>query len=116
MRQYGGLFLFIFLLLTAACKRNDPAPVGGVKLTVTYDFPYPTYSVYTEAGWSSNRTVTPLRQDKLVFDKFVDGTRRQSTIQLDDLNAGNYVIVLSSSTAKEVQVTAGRENTYDWVL
>ncbi|NML63765.1 hypothetical protein HHL22_00955 [Hymenobacter sp. RP-2-7] len=114
MRRSALLLSSGLLLLTAACQRADPAPLGGVKVTVTYTFPYDTYALYTEVGWAGPNRAAPLQENKFNLTGTA-GSLRKSVIEVNDLNPGNYVITLLSS-AKSVQVTAGRQNEYTWNL
>ncbi len=107
-------------LLVSACKKTDPAPTTGtLALTFTYDSLYAGYSLFTEEGWRlrvTTGTGNPLRSGMFPGPPPVTSTRLKSYVTFSDLNAGNYVFVVTTVTAQSVQVTAGQTNAYTFSL
>jgi hypothetical protein len=106
--------------LVSACKKNDPVPTtGSPALTFTYDSIYAGYSLFTEEGWRlrvTTGTGNPLRSGMFAGPPPITNTRVKTYVAFNDLNAGNYVFVVTTSTAQSVQVTAGQTNAYTFSL
>ncbi|UYZ64696.1 hypothetical protein [Hymenobacter weizhouensis] len=102
--------LFSLTLLLGACKKEEAEPQTG-NLVISFKFNQSLsqayYRLYTEQGWASNRPVSPLREGQLGVA--APNTTTTAKVELNDLNAGNYVFVLGSNQWS-VQVTAGKTN------
>jgi hypothetical protein len=99
----ANLLVTLFL---ASCTKDEVAPQTG-DLAIT--FPYTSqlagarYLLFTEGTWTNfSRSVDALREGTITNTA---GTR--TTIQIKNLNAGNYVFVVGSNNWS-VQVTAGQ--------
>lgn len=102
------------------CKKNEPAPTtGNLALTFSYDSIYAGYSLFTEEGWRTyvmTGVANPLRRGTFSGPYPVTNTRLKSYVAFNDLNPGNYVFAVKTSTAQTVQVTAGQTTPYSFDL
>ena len=109
------LRFLVFVLLTGAvcaCQKEEvPPQTGNLLLRVNYggNLSRAPYYLFTEQVWASGRSATPLREGALpaLAATAITGN---AVVELKDLNAGNYIFVLgsSSSSSWSVQVTAGK--------
>ena len=116
LRPFCLVALLVATFLVSACKKNEPVPTtGNLALTFTYDSIYAGYSLFTEEGWrirATTGTGNPLRSGTFAGRPPFTNMRLKTYIALNDLNVGNYVFVVTTSTAQSVQVTAGQTNAY----
>jgi hypothetical protein len=92
---------------------------GSPALTFTYDSIYAGYSLFTEEGWRlrvTTGTGNSLRSGTFPGPPSISNTRLKTYVAFNDLNAGNYVFVVTALTAQSVQVTAGQTNAYTFSL
>jgi hypothetical protein len=100
----------LVILLLLSCNKEEIAPQTG-DLTLT--FPYTTqlsgarYALFTEGIWTTPiRSATPLREGTM--PKLTGSTTEgRATIEIKNLNAGNYVFVVGNNNWS-VQVTSGQ--------
>jgi hypothetical protein len=109
MRLLRHLLILLLLLgAVSACKKEEVAPQTGnllLRFAYTPSVSGATYLLFTEQVWTSTgRTATALRTGEL--PRLTTGN---ATVEIKDLNAGNYVFVLGSASWS-VQVTAGKTN------
>jgi hypothetical protein len=110
LRTQLAYLLLLCPLLLGACKKDDVTPqTGNLGLSFKYgsDLSGTRYSLYTEQVWANGRpSATPLRDGTI--PTIASGATSSTRIEIDDLNAGNYVFTVGSSNAWSVQVTAGK--------
>ena len=119
-RIFYLLALSLATTCVTGCKKEEPVPTTGkLALTFSYDSIYAGYSLFTEEGWRTLVTTgiaSPLRRG--TFDNLypTPNTRLKTSVVLSELNPGNYVFVVKTSTAQTVQVTAGQTTSYSFDL
>lgn len=120
LRPFRLVAFLVATSLVSACQKNDPAPTtGNLALTFTYDSIYGGYSLFTEEGWrlrATTGTGNPLRSGTFAGPPTTTNTRVKTYVAFNDLNAGNYVFVVTAVNAQSVQVTAGQTNAYTFSL
>jgi hypothetical protein len=119
-RFFYLLALTVVTICVTSCKKNEPAPTtGNLSLTFTYDSIYAGYSLFTEEGWRTYATTgisSPLRRGMFSGTYPATNARVKTSVTFSNLNAGNYVFVVTTSTAQTVQVTAGQTSSYSFDL